>query len=114
MKLFKRSLNKGILITLIIICGLLIYLAALTFINPLEIKILIPIILFVVGFSLMVTSLFFYKKGIVYWGLIFVPHIKADRTKNPKMFWFWLIVYFVISLIIIAMGFYALFYVIIS
>ena len=112
--MFKRSLNKGIWITLIIICGLMIYLVALTFINPLEIKLLIPVIIFVAGFSLMGISLFFYKKGTVYWGLIFIPHIKADRIKNPRMFWFWLTIYFAISLIIIVMGFYALFYVILS
>ena len=77
-----------------------------------EIKILIPIIIFAVGFAFMGISLFFYKKGIVYWGLTFIPHIKADRIKNPRMFRLWLTVYFALSLITIAMGFYALFYVI--
>ena len=82
------------------------YQITITFINPLEIGIFMSIIILILGFFVMCLSLFFYKKGMIYWGFLVPPYMrKADKIKDPMMFWLWITILFTISLILIAIGF---------
>ena len=68
-----------------------------------------PIIIIILGFFMMGLSLLFYKKGKIYWGFLVPPHMKkAEKIKDPTMFWLWITTLLAISLILIAMGFYTL------
>jgi len=108
----KRSFQLIILSTLMIIGGIICYLGILSFnyLNLTEDNTAIPIIFLAAGFSLMCMSLFFYKKGIVYWGYFspFIAH-KAEKTSNPSVFWFLLTTHFVSSVDAIIIGFYIYF-----
>jgi len=108
----NRSSQIVVLLTLIFIGGLVGYLGVLSFnsVNLTEGGILIPIIFLVAGFALMAVSLFFYKRGIIYWGYLspFIAH-KAEREKNPNVFWFLLTTHFIGSIDAIILGFYAYF-----
>jgi len=67
------------------------------------------IIILITGFFMMGLSLFFYKKGMVYWGFLVPPYMKkSDKVRDPTMFWLWITILFTISLILIAIGFYTL------
>ena len=63
------------------------------------------IIALAVGLLGMGISLFFYKKGMVYYGFLVPPYMKkVEREKDPTLFWSFIITLLIIFVAIIMIG----------
>jgi len=67
--------------------------------------VLIPIVIIIFGCSLLVLTIFFFKKGTIFFGVVIPVPVKIKKEKNQTAFWFLLISCFICSIIVIIAGF---------
>lgn len=70
---------------------------------------ILPIIIIILGFSLLILTLFFYKKNEIFFGIVIPIPAKIKKEKDKTIFWILLIISIISSLIIIVAGFTMLF-----
>ena len=70
---------------------------------------IIPIIIIILGFSLLILTLFFYKKNEIFFGMLIPIPAKIKKEKDKTNFWILLIICIISSIIIIIAGFSMLF-----
>ena len=71
--------------------------------------ILLPIMIIVFGFAILGITLFFYKKGEIFFGTVLPIPVKIKKNKNSTEFWILLVSCIIFSLIVMLTGITMLF-----